>query len=63
MIKREFYELILDVEDINDEDIYFLSFFLNVLHEFEPEWCCCFLELDFPIFLEKNYCKNNSSLS
>lgn len=62
MIKREFYELILDVEDINDEDIYFLSFFLNVLHEFEPEWCCCFLELDFPIFLEKNYCKNNSSL-
>lgn len=37
MIKREFYELILDVEDINDEDIYFLSFFLNVLHEFEPE--------------------------
>lgn len=55
MIKREFYELILDVEDINDEDIYFLSFFLNVLHEFEPEWCCCFLELDFPIFLEKNY--------
>lgn len=41
MIKREFYELILDgkivLKIFNDEDIYFLSFFLNVLHEFEPE--------------------------